>query len=127
MLCSVPRHGLVWVTMLTWRKEHRLYFRLGVKDALPAQEALTWFLRIEPLNTVQSAEFARSSLSNFFPLNLTTDAICRITFPPWPQLTTEWQTRVGMFAQGKDILRSQVYQTERKAAIQPGTHGQTMG
>lgn len=36
--------------MLTWRKQ-RLYFGLGMKDVLAVQDALTWFLKIEPLNT----------------------------------------------------------------------------
>lgn len=105
-----------WVTTLTWRKQQRLYFGLGVKDALAAQNALTWFLKIEPLNTTlpndKSTELARSSLSNFSPRYLTADE-CGSLFllvGIWYPRPRERQARVNMCAQGQQCIK----ETERR-------------
>lgn len=52
MLSGVPRHRLgFWVTTpLTWREHQRLYFGFS------QQHTLTWFLKIEPLNTTIRAQ-----------------------------------------------------------------------
>lgn len=114
--------------MLTWRKQQRLYFGLGVKDALTAQDALTWFLKIEPLNTTlpndTSTEFTRSSLSNFPPCNLTADEcrslylLIRICYP-WPRHVTDCQTKVNVFAQGQKFIKE-------KEKAHSAWHGQWM-
>lgn len=85
--------------MLTCRKQQRLYFGLGVKDVPAAQDALTWFLKIEPLSATSpndtTTAFARFKFIKLFPLQLNrgwmwspVSAHRNKLSPPFPSLST---------------------------------------
>lgn len=107
-------------------------FWVGREGCSPRTRSIDLVSQNRAIKHDRSAQFTRSSLSNFSPCNLTAYAIClseyiSITPFQWPQLSAEWRAKVSMFAQGGDTSGSKVYRTERKAPIQPGTHTWTMG